>query len=226
VLENGLSLGTLGRRFTPVWPESQPGQLEEGIEPMRIAEDAQGQAQSPCLDVPEARLEESMWRTSARAFTSLDPPTEAYRPHAEGLPRPVAQLDRELHASLSADPPAQRSAEDLRGSLFYLGPDYGWRGYSGVVNAEFPGGPQQAWRGLIALRARALRLPAVSVESTVSDEASAGGKESGARFAAVSSWIRFRPPMGPAPSLLEVAASQCEGSLWTGLGGRLIDEAI
>ncbi|MCT0201179.1 metal ABC transporter substrate-binding protein [Synechococcus sp. CS-603] len=218
VLENGLNLELWARRFTAGLPESARVSLSEGIEPMPIAEDAYKGKPNPHAWM-SPKLAEIYVENIRKAFTKLDPANaEAYRRNAEAYRAQLRSLDRELHASLSAIPPAQRVLATCEGAFSYLARDYGLEeAYLWPVNAESQVTPKRMARLIALVRER--EVPAVFCESTVSDEAQRQvAKESGARFGGVFFVDSLSAADGPAPSLLGLQRHNAK-TLLDGLGG-------
>jgi len=147
------------------------------------------------------------------------PPTRAYRRNARATAQ-VAQLVAESRQPVG-DPPAQRVLAPAREPFPIMGP--GLRPGGGNTSGRsmrIPGDPQTHGRGESPWCAG--RVPVgVSVRHGERRSQRRVTQESGRHVfgAGCSSWIRFRPPYGPAPSWLDMQRPQCEELLDGTLAG-------
>jgi len=203
VFDNGLGLERWFERFLTD-THAEHVVLSEGIDPIRIGEDAYAGRDNPHAWMSPLSAQIYVDNIEA-ALTGLVPEhADDFAAAADSYRLQLRSVHDEMVDALRAVPEDRRALVSCEGAFSYLARDTGLtEAYLWPVNADRQGTPQQIARTVDFVRDN--DVPAVFCESTVSDKAQRQvAADTGAAFGGILYVDSLSEPDGPVPTYLDL----------------------
>ncbi|MBD2692909.1 metal ABC transporter substrate-binding protein [Anabaena catenula] len=204
ILDNGLGLERWAEKFYNSVPKVPHITLSDGIEPVKIAENAyKGKPNPHAWMSPQNAV--IYVENIRKALVDLDPTNaDTYNTNAQAYSQKIQAIDQKLRKDLSVIPADQRYIVSCEGAFPYIARDYGLKEvYLWAVNSEQQATPKQVEKVINTVKAN--KIPTIFCESTVNDKAQREvANATGSKFGGVFYVDSLSLSDGPASTYLKL----------------------